>query len=88
MITCVYQDCVMCGDRGKALKKVVAENNLHIQFKSFASDEGKRLCKEAVFKHAITTMPFFTDGKKFSTRLEEFLKKSRKSSKKEEGGKK
>ena len=75
MITCVFQDCALCGDRGKKVKKIVAENDLHLVLKSFASDEGKALCHEAVFKHGIATMPFFTDGKKFSTKLEDFVKK-------------
>ena len=74
MITCVFQDCALCGDRGKKVKKIVADNNLHLVLKSFASDEGKKLCHEAVFKHGIATMPFYTDGKKFSTKLEDFVK--------------
>lgn len=82
MITCVFQDCALCGDRGKKMKKIVADNDLHLVMKSFASDEGKKLCHEAIFKHGIATMPFFTDGKKFSTKLEDFVKKPAKRVKK------
>lgn len=82
MITCVFQDCALCGDHGKKVKKIVADNNLHLVLKSFASDEGKKLCHEAVFEHGIATMPFYTDGKKFSTRLEDFVKKPAKRARK------
>lgn len=81
MITCVYQDCVLCGDRGKAIKKISAEHGLHIIFKSFASDEGKRLCKEAIL-HGIGQLPFYTDGEKYSTTLAEFVEKPKKTPKK------
>lgn len=74
-IICVYQDCVMCGDRGKKLKKLIFDKDLNVRKVSFASDEGKNLIHEAVFKHKIGAMPFFTDGKKFSYKLEDFIKK-------------
>lgn len=74
-IICVYQDCVMCGDRGKKLKKLIFDKDLNVRKVSFASDEGKNLIHEAVFKHKIGAMPFFTDGKKFSVKLEDFVKK-------------
>lgn len=74
-IICVYQDCVMCGDRGKKLKKLIFDKDLNVRKVSFASDEGKNLIHEAVFKHKLGSMPFFTDGKKFSYKLEDFVKK-------------
>ena len=74
-IICVYQDCVMCGDRGKKLKKLIFDKDLNVRKVSFASDEGKNLIHEAVFKHKIGSMPFFTDGKKFSVKLEDFVEK-------------
>lgn len=73
-IICVYQDCVMCGDRGKKLQKIVLDNKLNVRKVSFASDEGKNLIHEAVFKHKIGSMPFFTDGEKYSVKIEDFLK--------------
>lgn len=74
-IICVYQDCVMCGDRGRKLKKLIFDKDLNVRKVSFASDEGKNLIHEAVFKHKIGAMPFFTDGKKFSVKLEDFVEK-------------
>lgn len=74
-IICVYQDCVMCGDRGKKLKKLIFDKDLNVRKVSFASDEGKNLIHEAVFKHKLGSMPFFTDGKKFSYKLEDFIEK-------------
>lgn len=73
-IICVYQDCVMCGDRGKKLKKLIFDESLNVRKVSFASDEGKALIHEAVFKHGIGSMPFFTDGETFSYKLEDFVK--------------
>ena len=59
-IICVYQDCIMCGDRGKKLKKLIFDKGLNVRKVSFASEEGKNLVHEAVFKHKIGSMPFFT----------------------------
>lgn len=77
-IVCVYQDCPLCGDRGKQLKKLIFRKNLNVRKVSFASEEGKRLCHEAVFEHKIGTMPFFTDGKKFSVKIEDLLVNNKK----------
>ena len=77
VITCVYQDCIMCGDRGKKIQKIIAESEIDLAIKkvSFAAPEGKELIHKALFEHKIGTMPFFTDGEKFSTRLEDFTTK-------------
>jgi hypothetical protein len=77
-IVCVYQDCVMCGDRGKELKKYIDTNGLTVRKVSFASDEGKELVHEAVFVHKIKKMPFFTDGQKFAEKISDFVKKPEK----------
>ena len=77
-IICVYQDCVMCGDRGKKLKRLIFDKNLNVRKVSFASDEGKELIHEAVFKHGVGSMPFFTDGIKYSYNLEDFVKTCKK----------
>lgn len=77
-IICVYQDCPLCGDRGKKLKKLIFEKNLNVRKVSFASEEGKNLIHEALFKHKIGTMPFFTDGVKFAATLEEFVSSKKK----------
>ena len=80
-LICVYQDCPMCGDKGKKLKKIILEKNLDVRKVSFASNEGKDLCHKAVFEHKIKTMPFYTDGKKFSNNVEDLLKSVKKSKK-------
>lgn len=83
-IICVYQDCVLCGDKGKKLKQFAENKNINIRKVSFASEEGKDLIHEAVFENGVKTMPFFTDGKKFSNDIEDFIKKP----KAKRGGKK
>lgn len=80
-ITVVYQDCPLCGDRGKALKKIVAEKGIRLHKVSFASDEGRALINEAVFKKGIKTMPFYTDGKEFSTDIKDLLTRKKKAKK-------
>lgn len=65
----------MCGDRGKKLKQFIEKKRLNVRKVSFASPEGEELCNEAVFEHGIGKMPFFTDGVKFATSLEEFTKR-------------
>lgn len=82
-ILCVYQDCPMCGDRGKKLKKLIFDKKLNVRKISFASDEGKDLCHKAVFEYHIGKMPFFTDGERFVNNIEELLKPQKK-----KGGKK
>lgn len=72
-IICVYQDCIMCGDRGKKLKKLVFDKNLNVRKVSFATPEGRHLIHEALFKFQIGTLPFYTDGFKFSTKLGDFI---------------
>lgn len=75
-IICVYQDCPMCGDRGKKLKKLIFDKNLNVRKVSFASDEGKDLCYKALAEHQIGTMLFFTDGEKFSNNIENIVEQS------------
>lgn len=77
-ITIVYQDCPMCGDRGKKLKKIVAKKGIRLHKVSFASDEGGELIKTAVFDYGIKTMPFYYDGTKFAATIEELLEKPKK----------
>lgn len=87
-IICVYQDCPLCGDKGKKLKKLIIEKNLNVRKVSFASEEGKELCYEAVFHHQMKAMPFFTDGTRFVSKIEELLKPvKRKRVSRKKGGK-
>ena len=73
-IICVFQDCILCGNRGKKLKTFIKTNQLNVRKVSFASEEGKDLIHKAVFEHGIGSMPFFTDGTKFSVDIKDFLK--------------
>lgn len=77
-IICVYQDCPLCGHRGKKLKKIIIDKKLNVRKVSFASEEGKDLIHEAVFNQGIGTMPFFTDGTKFSISIEDLIAKPKK----------
>lgn len=72
-ITVVYQDCPLCGDRGKAIKKIVATNGVRLHKVSFASDEGRHLINIAVFEKGIAVMPFYTDGKRFTYEIKDLL---------------
>ena len=74
-IICVYQDCPLCGDKGKKLKKLIFDKKLNVRKVSFASEEGKDLIHKAVFEYKIGILPFYTDGKKFSTKIEDLITK-------------
>lgn len=75
LITVVYQDCPLCGDRGREVKKIVAEKGIRLRKVTFASDEGRQLIYEAVFNHGIKKMPFYTDGERFTTTIAEIIAK-------------
>lgn len=77
-ITCVYQDCPLCGSRGKAILDLATSNGVSIRKVSFASDEGRDLIYKAVTRYKIGTMPFFTDGEYFATNLNDLLQKREK----------
>ena len=74
-IICVYQDCPLCGDKGKVVQKIAQREGFQIEKVSFASKQGGELIHEAVFSHGIGTMPFYTDGEKFSTNIDDFVEK-------------
>lgn len=74
-IIAVYQDCVLCGDKGKKKIADFAKKGLTIRKVSFCSEEGRELCNKAIFTHGMKTMPFFTDGEVFSISLDTFLEK-------------
>lgn len=80
-IICVYQDCPLCGDKGRKLKKLIFDKKLNIRKVSFASEEGKDLIHKAVLEHKIGSLPFYTNGTKFSTSLEELLKPKKRGAK-------
>ena len=73
-VVCVYQDCPLCGDKGKVVVKIATEKGVSIRKVSFASDEGRELIHEALAEHGIGSMPFYVMDGKFSTSLDEVLK--------------
>lgn len=73
-IIVVYQDCVLCGDRGEKRRQYLARKGLNIRKVSAFSDEGSELAKKAVFEYKMESLPFYTDGEKFSYHAETFLK--------------
>ena len=81
-ILAVYQDCVLCGDKGRRKIAELAKKGFNIRKVGFTTPEGKELCRQAVFDHGIKTMPFYTDGEKFSSILSELLVKNVKKAKK------
>lgn len=81
-IICVYQDCVMCGDRGKKLKQLIFDKNLNVRKVSFASPEGQHLIHEAIFVHKIGTLPLFVKDDRFTNNIEDLLKRAPKKTKK------
>lgn len=72
-IIAVYQDCVLCGINGRQKALELAKDGIIVRKVGFTTPEGKELIHTAVFEHKIGTMPFYTDGKKFSTRIEDFV---------------
>lgn len=89
----VYQDCVLCGDKGRKKIAEWAEKGVEIEKVGFTSPLGRELCDKAVFSHGVKSMPFFTDGRTFSETLESFLeekpekpaKKTKKNKKNQKG---
>lgn len=80
-IIAVFQDCVLCGARGRARIAEYAEKGITIRKVSFASDEGRDLCLKAI-ESGVGSMPFYTDGKIFSTEMSRFLTKNNRSMRK------
>lgn len=84
MLTIVYQDCPVCGNRKAWGERTIAkatEAGKEIRKLSFASPEGAHLCKEAIYA-GMTKLPFITDGVKFSQEIGDFLEKPAKPAKK------
>lgn len=74
-IIAVYQDCVLCGVKGRKKVAEYAENGIEIRKVSFISEEGRKLCEKAI-NMGIGSMPFYIDSKKhvFATSIDELLK--------------
>jgi hypothetical protein len=82
----VFQDCVLCGDKGRKKIAEFALKGVEIEKVGFTTELGSELCYQAL-KAGIGQMPFYTDGERFSVDLNSFLedktvKKVRKNKKK------
>lgn len=73
-IIAVYQDCVLCGSKGRKKVAEYAKKGIVIRKVGFTTEEGKKLIHKAVFEHKIGSMPFYTDGEIFTTDLHDFVK--------------
>ena len=71
-ITVVYQDCVLCGVKGKQTIAEYAQKGITLRKVGFATEEGRELCFQAV-NLGIKGMPFYTDGKIFASSIDELL---------------
>lgn len=72
-VVCVYQDCALCGDKGKTVVKIATAKGANIRKVSFVTDEGRELIIKALFEHGIGTMPFYVMDGKFSTDVSKLL---------------
>ena len=76
-IMLVYQDCPMCGARknwGDAQTKIATDHGFDIIKTPYYATGVKGLIMRAC-EAGIGHLPFFTDGKKFSYNLEDFVEK-------------
>lgn len=80
-IVVVFQDCILCGDHGEKKAEVFAKKGLKLRKISFVTEEGRKLCNEAVAK-GIGCMPFFKYNGKIYESLDEIEAKMAKKSKK------
>lgn len=80
-IIAVFQDCVLCGMKGKQKIAEYAENGITLRKVSFISEEGRELCAKAV-SLGIGGMPFYTDGKVFATTIDGVINSETKPAKK------
>lgn len=69
----VYQDCVLCGSKGRKKVAEYAKKGIVIRKVGFTTEEGKELIHKAVFEHKIGSMPFYTDGERFGATMDELL---------------
>jgi len=77
-IVVVYQDCVLCGVKGRAKIAEMAQNGIHLRKVGFSTEEGKDLIREAVLYRGIKTMPFYVEGDKYTSSLKELLAEPKK----------
>lgn len=80
-ITLIYQDCTDCGaikDWAERQRILAEKYHFKVEKMQFTSAELEKseLHKKAFVSGKIKSYPFFTDGKKFSKTLEDFVEKA------------
>lgn len=70
-IIAVFQDCVLCGVKGRKKIAEYAAKGFNIRKVGFTTDEGRELCYQAVQK-GIGQMPFYVSEGQFSTNIQTF----------------
>ena len=73
-IVVVFQDCALCGAKGKQKIAELAEDGISIRKVSFISPEGRDLCAKAVEK-GIGSMPFFVSDGDYATNIDALITK-------------
>lgn len=68
-VTVVYQDCALCGAKGRQTIAEYVKRGIELRKVSFISDEGRKLCAEAV-KRGIGSMPIYVCNGAFSPTLD------------------
>lgn len=73
-IIAVYQDCVLCGVKGRQKIADLAAKGVNIRKVSFITEEGRELCAEAVSK-GIGSMPFYVCDGEYATNIKALITK-------------
>lgn len=73
-IIAVYQDCVLCGTKGRQKIADYAAQGIQIRKVGFTTPEGKELCYQAVQK-GIGYMPFYVSDGDFAENIEALIAK-------------
>lgn len=68
-IIAVYQDCVLCGTKGRQKIADYAAQGIQIRKVGFTTPEGRELCYQAVQK-GIGYMPFYVSEGEFAESIE------------------
>lgn len=82
----VFQDCPYCAPRekwGEEQKRVAAENSIHVVPTHFNTPGVDGLITKAMSR-GINSLPFFTDGERFSYNLIDFTNRKPKAAKQED----
>lgn len=73
-IIAVYQDCVLCGVKGRQKIAEYAKEGIRIRKVGFTTPEGRELCYQAVEK-GIGYMPFYVSDGDFAESIDALIPK-------------